>query len=402
MFKIFGKIKDIFSSYIIEPVSRFFKTTIHVFKEIFRFIYHTIKLVFVIIPVSIYKKIKVLKLEDVKRFFKDLPKNVFVNYPKAVYRTVKNLRFKSILDISYTHIVLFNKIKIKRTNRRREAFTGLAFILLWIVGYLVFSLYPVFNSLFLSFFKVRLAGADIQRDFLLFNNYRAAFLSDPYFVEILLNYALSMILNVPVTIVFALIIAMLINQNIRGKGIWRTIFFLPVIIASGPVISELMNQGATTLPSIEEYYFIDLVIDNVGTFLANPIQALFDQILFVLWFAGIQILIFLAGLQKIDQSIYEAAMIDGASPWEAFWKITLPSIKPLITISVIYTVVSMSVFSLNEVIIYIRGKMLGESTPAITTGYGYTATLSWIYFIVMALIILIFVGALNIRGRKAH
>ncbi|MCF7923717.1 MAG: sugar ABC transporter permease [Candidatus Izimaplasma sp.] len=305
------------------------------------------------------------------------------------------------IHVSYTHVVLFDKFKIKRTNKRQQAITGFGFIFLWIIGYLIFSLYPVFNSLYLSFFKVRLAGSDINTEFELFNNYRAAFLSDPYFVEILINYALSMLLNVPVTIVFALIIALLINQDIRGKGFWRTIFFLPVIIASGPVISELMNQGATTLPSIENYQFIDLIIENVGSFLANPIQALFDEILFILWFAGIQILIFLAGLQKIDKSIYEASMIDGASPWESFWKITLPSIKPLITISIIYTVVSMSVFSLNDVIVYIRGKMLGESTPALTTGYGYTATLSWIYFIVMALIILVFVGAINIRGKRA-
>lgn len=306
-----------------------------------------------------------------------------------------------VLTVTYTQFILFDKFTFKRSNKRRNAFIGLSFIFLWIVGYLIFSLYPVFDSLFLSFYKVRLSGNGIQRTFVWFNNYKAAFLTDSNFPEILINYGLSMLLNVPVTIVFALVIAMLINQNIRGKGIWRTIFFIPVIIASGPVIAELMAQGATTLPSIEEYGFIDMVVENVGTFLANPIQALFDQILFVLWFAGIQILIFLAGLQKIDKSIYEAAMIDGASPWEAFWKITLPSIKPLITISIIYTVVSMSVFSLNDVSTYILGRMLGESTDALTTGYGYTATLSWIFFIAMSLIILIFVGALNFRGKKA-
>jgi ABC-type sugar transport system permease subunit len=263
-------------------------------------------------------------------------------------------------------------------------------------------LYPVFNSLYLSFFKVRLAGAGINLDFVGIGNYRAAFLQDPYFVEILINYALRLLLNVPITIVFALIIAMLINQDVKGKGAWRTVFFLPVIITSGPVIAELMAQGATTLPTIEDYQFVDTIIDNIGDFLANPIQALFDEILLVLWFAGIQILILLAGLQKIDKGIYEAAMIDGASPWEAFWKITLPSIMPLITVSIIYTVVNMSVFSLNEVIVYIRNVMLGESTPALTTGYGYSATLSWIYFLAMALIILLFVGLITIRRKKVR
>ncbi|MDY0010309.1 MAG: sugar ABC transporter permease, partial [Candidatus Izemoplasmatales bacterium] len=196
------------------------------------------------------------------------------------------------------------------------------------------------------------------------------------------------------------IIALLINQPIKGKGIWRTIFFLPVIIISGPVIGELMRQGATTLPSIREYDIIRLILNNVNPSVGTPIQELFDRILLVLWFAGIQILIFLAGLQKIDREIYEASMVDGAGPWASFWKITLPSIKPLISVSIIYTVVSMSVFSLNEVIIYIRNVMLGESTDALINGYGYSAALSWLYFIVMVLIILIFVGLLNVRRRS--
>jgi len=326
-----------------------------------------------------------------------LDKYVFEPIRKVIYKAFHS----KFINVSFTHITFFNKYDVKRTNKRQKAFTGIGFIFLWIVGYLIFSLYPVFNSFYLSLFKVRLQGSGLRTQFEWFNNYRAAFLTDTSFGELLLNYVLSMLLNVPVTIVFALIIALLINQNIRGKGFWRTIFFLPVIIASGPVIGELMNQGATTLPSIEEYQFIDMVVSNVGTFLANPIQALFDQILFILWFAGIQILIFLAGLQKIDKSIYEASMIDGASPWEAFWKITLPSIKPLITISIIYTVVSMSVFSLNPVTDYIKGFFTRESTDALTNGYGYMAALAWVFFIVMVLIILIFVGALNFRRKKA-
>lgn len=302
-----------------------------------------------------------------------------------------------VIDIRINSVVLFKTVTIPMTNRRRESLVGLGFIAIWIVGYVIFTLYPVFYSLYLSFFKVTMDGADLDLVFQGINNYRASFLSDPYFVSVLIEYVLEMIIYVPVTIVFALIIAILINQDIRGKGAWRTIFFLPVIITSGPVIVELVNQGATTLPSIGEYEGITMVLDNVSEFLANPIQALFDQILLVLWFAGIQILILLAGLQKIDRAIYEASMIDGAGPWTSFWKITLPSIMPLITITIIYTVVAISVFNTNEVIIYIRNIMLGESTPALTTGYGYTATLAWIYFIVMSLIIIIFILFINIK-----
>jgi ABC-type sugar transport system permease subunit len=306
-----------------------------------------------------------------------------------------------LIRFTHSHLILFSFLKFKITNKRRAAMTGYAFILLWIVGYLVFSLYPVFYSLFLSFFKVRLDGAQIQMHFEAINNFKAAFIQDPYFVEILLKYAMNTLINVPVVLVFALIIAMLINQDVKGKGVWRTIFFLPVIISSGPIIGELINQGATTLPSINNYDIVSLILSNVGDFIAAPIQNLLETILLVLWFSGIQILIILAGLQKIDKAIYEASMIDGASPWESFWKITLPSIMPLISVSVVYTVVSMSVFSLNEVIIYIKNVMLGESTiGTLTSGYGYSAALSWIYFLAMVLIIGLYVGLLNIKRRS--
>ena len=332
-----------------------------------------------------------------KKYILDpLEKYILKPLRKAGYILTHN----KVLMKKQTQLVFFNRYTYNITHKRREHMVGIAFILVWIIGYLIFTLYPVFYSLYLSFFKVQMDGQNLNLAFEGFNNYKAVFLSDPYFVEILIEYGLEMLINVSITIVFALVIAMLINQDIKGKGAWRTVFFLPVIITSGPVIAILIDQGATTLPSIEDYGIIDQILANVGGFIADPLQALFNQILLVFWFAGIQILILLAGLQKIDKSIYEAASIDGAGPWETFWKITLPSLIPLITVTVVYTVVSMSVFSLNEVIIYIQNIMLGESTDAITTGYGYSSALSWVYFLVMSVIILLFVGAINIRRRS--
>ena len=329
-------------------------------------------------------------------FFKNVFQKIGLVWEKIKYALSHNFIFRT----TSTHWIFFSFLRVRITNKRRQSLIGLSFILIWIVGYLIFALYPIFYSLYLSLFKVKLDGANLQLVFQGIDNFKAAFLYDPYFVEILVGYIVEILINVPITIVFAIIIALLINQDIKGKGIWRTIFFLPVIIISGPVIGELMRQGATTLPSIREYDLIRMVLSNISPGIATPIQSLFDTILLVLWFAGIQILIFLAGLQKIDREIYEASMVDGAGPWASFWKITLPSIKPLISVAIIYTVVSMSVFSLNEVIIYIRNVMLGESTDALINGYGYSAAISWIYFIVMVLIILLFVGLMSIRRRS--
>jgi ABC-type sugar transport system permease subunit len=127
---------------------------------------------------------------------------------------------------------------------------------------------------------------------------------------------------------------------------------------------------------------------------------LLNSLLLVLWYAGIPILIFLAGLQKIDKSVYEAADIDGASPWDRFWKITLPGIASLISVAVIYIVVTMSLFVESGGILSLtRSHMLvGAPDSQFWFGYGYAAAIAWIYFIFMVIIMSIFV--LLLRGKK--
>jgi ABC-type sugar transport system permease subunit len=114
----------------------------------------------------------------------------------------------------------------------------------------------------------------------------------------------------------------------------------------------------------------------------------------VLWFSGVQILIFLAGLQKVDQSLYEAARIDGASPWESFWKVTLPMLMPLVIVNVIYSIVYVSTFALNEIIILIKNNMFST-----ITGFGYATAVAWIYFIIITLVLAIWTGLLSLKKR---
>lgn len=134
------------------------------------------------------------------------------------------LTHNKVLHVGLSHIRFFDRFDLQVTNKRRESSLGYLFILLWIVGFSVFAFYPVFYSLYLSLFKVRFDGSDLSLIFVGIQNYQASVLQDPYFIEILISYVFRLLLNLPVTIVFALIIAMLINQNIKGKGIWRTIF----------------------------------------------------------------------------------------------------------------------------------------------------------------------------------
>jgi ABC-type sugar transport system permease subunit len=299
-------------------------------------------------------------------------------------------------------LILFSFIKIKITRKNREAFYGLLFISLWIVGYLIFTLYPMFYSLYLSF---QTAYYNLQTGlvttFVGFQNYLNIFRSQTL-LPLFGTYLGRMVISVPLVVVFSIMIAVLINNPIKMKGIWRTIFFLPVVISTGPVIAELSNQDATSLPSLQNSSVLIYISENLGPWIANPLESLLTSMLLILWYAGIPILIFLAGLQKIDISIYEAASIDGASPWDRFWKITLPSIKPLITVAIIYIVVSMSLFvEAGGILDRARTHMLvGAPDSAFWFGYGYAAAIAWIYFLLMVIIMLIFVGVMTFKRRE--
>ncbi|MBH0169267.1 MULTISPECIES: carbohydrate ABC transporter permease [Bacillales] len=285
---------------------------------------------------------------------------------------------------------------MKRLGNNRNL-TGLLFVSPWIIGFLVFTAFPLLYSLFLSFQEVKITTDGIKTNFVSFGNYEYAFSVDGTFVDRVLTYLEEMVISVPIIIVFSLIIALLLNQKIKFRGLFRTIFFLPVIIASGPVIKELIDQGITTIPSIEQYAIYQALNDNPDGFFNGILLYLIKNLIVILWYSGVQILIFLAALQKMDKQIFEAAKIDGASNWEFFWKITLPSLKPMIIVNLIYTIVTYSVFSLNPIIEHIQKNMF-----KVDTGYGYASALSWIYFLIIAAALAIAVGVMTVKRKKKY
>ncbi|MDM5337098.1 sugar ABC transporter permease [Fictibacillus enclensis] len=272
------------------------------------------------------------------------------------------------------------------TNQRKNTLTGLLFISPWLIGFLFFMAYPIYSSLKMSFEKVFITPDGIKSQFIKLDNYQYALFKDPYFMDEVFNFTKSVIIMVPIVVIFSMIVALLINQPIKMKGMFRAIFFLPVVISSGAVITELFAQGAGTIPMVEQYGIVSMIKDSLGPGLADPIIEVIQKFILILWFSGVQILIFLAGLQKINRSIYEAAAIDGASPWETFWKITLPGLKPFILVNLIYTTVDLFTNSVNDVI-----KLIKENMFKIETGFGYATALSWIYQALILLILLVIV-----------
>lgn len=276
----------------------------------------------------------------------------------------------------------------------REALYGYSFVLIWIVGFALFTLVPLVQTFLYSMNEVTVTATGISLNYVQWANYTRAMLTDPNFVELLIAYAVETLVSVPIVLIFSMIIALLLNLNFRFKGVFRTIFFLPVVITSGPVIQELTAQGATSVPGIAQSVAVTNFLLTLPRYLRTPVEYLLTSFILILWFSGVQILIYLASLQKIDKSIYEAASIDGASAWESFWKITLPSLNTTTIIVAVYTVITLSHFSENKVIKYIYAQ-----TYAVGSGIGYSSAMSFLYFFVLILLLVIVYFLLNFQGR---
>lgn len=280
----------------------------------------------------------------------------------------------------------------------REALYGYGFVMIWIIGFVVFTLTPLVQTFLYSMNQVTVTATGITMKFLQWANYSRALLTDPNFVQLLIEYVIETSISVPIVLIFSMIIALFLNVKFPMKGLFRTIFFLPVVITSGPVIKELTAQGATSVPGVSNSAAIANFLSNLPGYLRNPVEYLLTSFILILWFSGVQILIYLASLQKIDRSVYEAASIDGASAWETYWKITLPSLSTTTLINAIYTVIALSHFSENKVVKYIYSQ-----TYAVEGGIGYASAMSFIYFFVLVLLLVIFFVLLNSRaGQRAR
>lgn len=278
--------------------------------------------------------------------------------------------------------------------RTREAINGLLFISPWILGFLIFTLIPLIRTFIFSLNDVKVTAEGVKTFFVGLKNYKDAFLTDVNFPQLVIDYFVQMVVYVPIIVSFAMIVALLLNINIKGRDIFRTIYFLPVVIASGPVFSKLMSKGAMTFEGLTSFQMIRNIQSSLPTLLSKAVDMFISGFIMILWFSGVQILIYLAGLQKIDKSMYEAAKIDGASKWQILWKITMPVLAPLTFVNIIYTIVTVSTFATSPVIQKILVDMYRPER-----GLGYASALSWIYFVAMLIVIGVF-ALISVLYRK--
>ena len=283
--------------------------------------------------------------------------------------------------------------KHKSKLKRKNSIAGAAFVSPWIAGFLVFTLYPLINGVVMSLNNVTIKPEGIIYTWAGDEFYDYALNVSTTFKLDLGSTAMMIGCSTPVVLVFSLIIAVLLNQHFPGRCFFRTVFFMPVIIMSGPVISSLLTGH--TVDFTDEGSQIYIFLSGLPSVFSKPCLFVLDNLVLILWFSGVQILIFLAGLQKISPSLYEAADIDGASSWEKFWKITLPHIAPLALVCAVYTVVDISNYSGNAVNNDIADNLFNTSMM-----YSLSAAMSWIYFGVVLLILLAVYLVFMLLGRK--
>jgi ABC-type sugar transport system permease subunit len=240
------------------------------------------------------------------------------------------------------------------TMKQKHVLEGYLFILPWIVGALLFFILPFFQSVQLSFSKItKISGFEME--WIGIDNYAKAFVWDIRFVPLLITAITDTIINTPLTLIFSLFIAILVNRDIKFRGFFRGIFFLPVLLGAGFVLKQLLGMGVESqaMEIARGIIMPEEVLMYLGSNVAKYVNDFMNRITVVFWKSGVQVIIFLAGLQSIPGSLYEAAKCDGATLWENFWKITLPIMSPIILLNSIYTLVDSFTSSTNSVIEYI-------------------------------------------------
>lgn len=282
---------------------------------------------------------------------------------------------------------------------KKQAWAGRVFILPWFLGFVFIFLRSLITSFIYSFSKITVGEHGFETQFVGLENYKYELTVDPNYVKTLVNTVLSMFYQVPLILIFSLIVACILNQRFRGRVLARAIFFLPVIIATGQIISimrgdiysQQLSSGERTSTLFTVAGLQTLLLNSgltqvMATNIINTLNSIFD----VAWKSGIQILLFIAGLQTIPRSLYEVSEIEGATAWESFWKITFPMMSPILILNLIYTVIDNFTDYSNPII------KLASDLGVRQMKYELSATVTCVYFAVIVVIL----GAIALMTRK--
>lgn len=278
-------------------------------------------------------------------------------------------------------VAVRKKLGFRSSISREQKYGGYLFILPWMIGFLVFFIYPVIKTVLLSFSENESVSIDqlgmISLDG--FGMYRKAFVSDTEFLPIFSKIIGDTVINTILILVFSMFVALLLNRNLVGKGIFRAIFFLPVILGTGTISTMVISSDtATGILAMDA----DTLSNLLSADMAEVVMNLLNALSMVFWRSSVQVVIYLSGLQGISDSLYESANCDGATAWEMFWKITLPMLAPVTLLNLVYTIIDSFTAADNEMLDYIY------TTAFKDLNFSYGAAMSVLYL----LFALLFVG----------
>lgn len=286
--------------------------------------------------------------------------------------------------------------KVTSFEKRRSR-AGYIFLSPWLFATVFLLVYPVIYSFVLSFSELKNITETFNFTFVGIENYKEAFVVDDRFPGYLITSVSDMLIYTPMILVFSLLVAILINRDIKGRAVFRLVFFLPVLLGSGYVMRELLGQdvqsgsmeiarGMLLPPTVQAY---------VGETVTGYINEFFNRITLVMWKSGVQIVLALSGLQGISPSLFEASKIDGAGEWESFWKITLPMITPILLLNAVYTIISFA-FENSNLLNYIMEQAFSKNK------FEYSAAIGWIYFFIVLVLLGIVFAIFNPFVKRVH
>ena len=269
---------------------------------------------------------------------------------------------------------------------KKRSFWGVILLLPWLIGVISFFLIPLLQTFYYSFFEMEmLRGGGFDFVFVGLENFKTNLMVDPDFNGEIITAVGNALKNVPIQIFVSLFIAILLNGEYKGRGFFRLVFFVPIILATGITTVELtdITMEADTAQKFVNTEFIMSIISSSGipAEIINYITLFVNDIFEVVTTAGVQILIFLSGLQSISPSLYESAKIEGCTKFEEFCKITLPMVSPMILVAMIYSLAeSFAAEAITDTM----------KTTIFTNGqYGLGSSMNAIYFVVCLFVVLV-------------
>lgn len=276
---------------------------------------------------------------------------------------------------------------------QQKALTGYLFSAPFIIGFILFFLAPFVQAIVFSLNNLKIITGGYELEYIGLENFRYALFVDPDFVRVFAETVVKMLVEVPSIIFFSFFSALLLNQQFKGRLLARTIFFLPVVMTSGVILtlesgdymSNLLEQtntsaaNALTGPLLTAFLMQLKLPREMLSYVVTVVEHIPD----VIRASGIQILIFLAGLQSIPETLYEASKVEGATPWQTFWMITMPMMSPMVFANVIYSIIDSFLSSSNQLVRYIR------DTAFAGAGFGIGTAMGVMYFAAVTIILLI-------------